>query len=514
MNSKNLRNLISHGVYMYLTKQTVRKYSLISTLFALSTLIILPVFNAQAQPNELRVQQVVDFWTKERRVTALARDFVIDERGLGYLRKSNGQLNPYGHDTPATMAYGDIIPLAKSGGNGGKDTTPPDIFLLTPMEGEIVSVENHTFTAAVIDDLSGIKSVEFVITDPSGNSQSVAPVFMGKSTWQYVHPGLSDGNWSWYVNATDGAPKGGNNATSAITNFTVDLSGGVSPYIVSNDQWNNGGLVQTAAGRLYFQMPSSQDRAQPWLGYFCSGTVVTDNASGRSVILTASHCIYDDDNKAFARNVVFIPDQSATTGQGSDSDCTNDPFGCWVPAYGVVDDRWATDIFPNNKAWDYGYYVVSDSGAHQGTTVSSDALDEVAGSIPMNFLLPYSDDGDPSASSVDFTYALGYSFKDDPNFMYCAEDMTTEGSVNWWLSSCALTGGSSGGPWIQAMDTALGSGDIVSVISWSYSGMPGVAGPKLNESSAECLYNEARAIDFSAVQGGDGDAGVIVDYCP
>jgi hypothetical protein len=133
--------------------------------------------------------------------------------------------------------------------------------------------------------------------------------------------------------------------------------------------------------------------------------------------------------------------------------------------------------------------------------------------MPISFLMPYTNDGDPSATSVDFTHALGYSYSEDPNFMYCAEDMTTQGAANWWLSSCGLSGGSSGGPWVQPMDEASGSGPIMSVNSWGYTDSPGMAGPRLVGTSAECLFIEARGFDFSAVPGTNGDAGVAVDYC-
>ena len=38
--------------------------------------------------------------------------------------------------------------------------------------------------------------------------------------------------------------------------------------------------------------------------------------------------------------------------------------------------------------------------------------------------------------SDDFTHALGYTFDFDPDFMYCSDDMTTEGTDNWWLPVC------------------------------------------------------------------------------
>jgi len=219
--------------------------------------------------------------------------------------------------------------------------------------------------------------------------------------------------------------------------------------------------------------------------------------------------VYDDVNKAFARNVMFIPDQDGTTGSGTDRNCSNDPIGCWVPSLGVVDVNWTTRKFPDNIAWDYAFYVVKDSAAHEGTNSPSDALDVAAGFLPISFSLPSVND----AGSSDFTHALGYSYSEDPNFMYCAEDMTTEGAVNWWLPSCGLSGGSSGGPWVQPMNTTTGSGDIISVNSWGYTNQPGMAGPKLVDTSALCIFNRSTSEPFPDSVPADGDAGVKAT-CP
>ncbi len=281
--------------------------------------------------------------------------------------------------------------------------------------------------------------------------------------------------------------------------------GGKSVDTVKNAAWTAGGAVQTASGRLLYQMG---DGPRP----YGAGTAATDATSGRSIIITAAHCVYDDEFKVFARNVLFIPDQDGTTGSGTDFDCTNDPLGCWAPEIGVVDDNWTTRAFPDNIPWDYGYYVVSDSGSHSGAGTSG-ALDVVAGTLPIDFLPPYVDDNDDGAASLDFTHGLGYSYADDPNFMYCAEDMTTEGADSWWLASCLLSSGSSGGPWVQPMDESTGAGPIVSVNSWSYSrGKPGgMGGPFLNSSTAQCLFDEAKVASLD-----NPDGGVVVDpaTCP
>jgi hypothetical protein len=92
--------------------------------------------------------------------------------------------------------------------------------------------------------------------------------------------------------------------------------------------------------------------------------------------------------------------------------------------------------------------------------------------------------------------------------------MTTEGSVNWWLPSCDLSGGSSGGPWAQPMDESEGNGPVISVNSWGYTNQPGMAGPKLSGSSASCVFGVATSTPLTGVvPTTDGDEGVETN-CP
>jgi len=226
-------------------------------------------------------------------------------------------------------------------------------------------------------------------------------------------------------------------------------------------------------------------------------------------VLTAAHCVYDDVAKVFARNVLFIPDQVAS-GTRTDTDCTNDDLGCWAPSFGVVDTDWTTRTFPNNVAWDYAYYIVPTTGAHRGTDAGTESLEQAVGTLGIDFTPP---DVNVANSSVDRTTALGYSYSQDPNFMYCAEDMTTEGKDNWWLPNCGLSGGASGGPWIQPFDTVNGSGPIISVNSWGYTNQPGMAGPKLSGTSASCIYTAAKNATIGLAYT-DGNAGVAVTSCP
>ena len=57
--------------------------------------------------------------------------------------------------------------------------------------------------------------------------------------------------------------------------------------LVDDAPWTNGGDVLMAAGRIMFRMGGSL--------YVCSGTAVKDeNTPGRSIILTAAHCVHDE----------------------------------------------------------------------------------------------------------------------------------------------------------------------------------------------------------------------------
>lgn len=459
--------------------------------------------------------RVVEHWTKERMENAVPRDLVIDSRGLGYMRMPNGFLEPYGHGIAAEANAGDRNPLAKPS-NG--DTTPPVISNMDP-DGVTIG-SSYTFSAKVTDD-SGVKSVSFTIRYPDNSTTQTFSASEGAADiWSVSLQGFSNGDWSWKVVAKDRASKGGNTSSTGWVAFIVDTGGGdgggggdTSTDTITNLEWTTGGVVQTAAGRLYFQMPNNSKWKGRWSGYVCSATVVYDgdntNGDDRSVILTAAHCVYDDVNKAFARNVLFIPNQADTTASGTDLDCSNDPLGCWVPSFGVVDDDWTTRTFPDNIPWDYAHYVVSNSGAHTGGT-GSDILDVTAGDMAIDFLAPDVDDGTVGKESADFTHALGYSYSEDPKFMYCAEDMTTVGADNWWLPSCELSGGSSGGPWVQKMgEFGVGDGPVISVNSWGYTNSPGMAGPKLSGTSAKCVFETASGTSFSVVSTADGEEGIV-----
>jgi hypothetical protein len=458
---------------------------------------------AEAQPNA-KNQRVFDHWTLARMKQAIPRQLVIASNGEAYLRRPDGSLQPHGHNKLVEVSKVSKQPQAKPGSGG--DSTGPAIEPIDPLEGAVVGASQR-FAATIIDN-SGVRSASIVITYPNGNTQSFSMSNSG-DVWENTLSGFTDGAWGWHVEAKDATQGKGNTSESDIIYFMVDTAGGGGggggggDDIVINSGWSDGGAIQISVGRIYFEMPTNA-RLKRWVGYVCSGTVATESESGRSVIITAAHCVYDDANKAFARNVLFIPNQDQTSGSGTDTNCSNDPLGCWTPSFGVVDTNWTTSTFPDNIPWDYAYYVVDDSGAHIGSGSGGSLQSAVGGGLSINF-------STRSASDPDYTHGIGYSYSDDPNLMYCAENMTTEGAYNWWLPSCGLSGGSSGGPWVQPMSG--GQGPIISVNSWGYTTAPGMAGPFLDVTSASCLFEAANATAFITVSSADGQQGIDLD-CP
>src|SRR5436190_2130906 len=75
---------------------------------------------------------------------------------------------------------------------------------------------------------------------------------------------------------------------------TPQAKPGGSGNNVLGASWTGGGAVLKLSGKVLFTMNSGD--------YICSGTLISDTASDRSIVLTAGHCSYDAADGGFARN--------------------------------------------------------------------------------------------------------------------------------------------------------------------------------------------------------------------
>jgi len=109
---------------------------------------------------DARSQAVINHWTPSRINSAIPRDLVIDERGLGYMRLPGNSLVPYGHDVVAR------------GATTMGESVAPSIGSRTPANNATIGA-SATFSA-VITDASGIKSVNFYVQKGTGRAQQFA----------------------------------------------------------------------------------------------------------------------------------------------------------------------------------------------------------------------------------------------------------------------------------------------------------------------------------------------------
>ena len=124
---------------------------------------------------------------------------------------------------------------------------------------------------------------------------------------------------------------------------------------------------------------------------------------------------YQDVNKQFASNAIFIPDQGRSLAP-TDFDCSNDKFGCWYLSFAVIEKGWAETAFPENAKYDYAFYVVHDYTA----THIKGYTDGLTGYLDQD-VIPANLDfaADPQGQ---YLTSFGYSEEYDPSFRYRAGD--------------------------------------------------------------------------------------------
>lgn len=257
--------------------------------------------------------------------------------------------------------------------------------------------------------------------------------------------------------------------------------GGGDSTTVLGASWTGGGLVTKTTGKVLFAMGSSY--------YVCSASVVEDPQDDRSLVLTAGHCVFDETNDEFATNWMFIPDYDSNPAQltASASFCDETTYGCWVADALVASKAFADEIGFTDEATrhDYAFAVVS-GGGNENTQ-----LDDTVGSQAIH--LP------PGAVSVD-TYLFGYPAAGKyrgTDLVYSMGPLGYDplnGNETYRVAS-SMTGGSSGGPWFQGFNPAVGRGTIMSVTSYGYQGVKALYGPKfLDETTA--MYGFAQTVDL------------------
>ena len=259
--------------------------------------------------------------------------------------------------------------------------------------------------------------------------------------------------------------------------------GGGSGGLITGRSFTGNGQVRDRVGKVYFHMGGGD--------WQCSGSVVTDQGrAGFSMVLTAGHCAIDETNGTFATNWLFIPSWDRQPGTFT-SACTASLYGCWTTAGGgglYVDNDFATAGSFNDQAvtHDWAFAVVGPGGKSP-----AQQLDGIS-AIGAGYSLGINSVGvNDRLAAFGFPAAGKYHGND---LTYCAgpvgQDAGT-GNATWALA-CDMTGGSSGGGWLEGVNESNGNGGVLSSLnSYGYSGVRNMYGPKFNLET-QATYNAAR----------------------
>ena len=250
--------------------------------------------------------------------------------------------------------------------------------------------------------------------------------------------------------------------------------------IVSGSSWTKGGAIDGASGKVLFAMGTSY--------YVCSATVLDDpDHNGRSLILTAAHCVFDESTGNFATNWMFIPDYDAAPAPltTNGSFCSSTLYGCWTPVAMVVHDGYASAGGFNDQAVLYDFAVVAvGPGGHDITELETEVIEQTYSFTTIA--------SDGSVTGYAFGYPAQGKWKGN-DLIYCKGPITTDplnADLTYRLAGCKLSGGSSGGPWLIGFSETTGSGTVISLNSYGYSGVTAMHGPMLN-ADTESVYSAA-----------------------
>ncbi|MFD0853725.1 trypsin-like serine peptidase, partial [Actinomadura adrarensis] len=196
--------------------------------------------------------------------------------------------------------------------------------------------------------------------------------------------------------------------------------------------WTGGGKVAGTAGRVFFTYAGRNAS--------CSGNAVTSD--NKSTVITAGHCVKLDG--AWHTNWVFVPGY----------DDGDRPHGTWTARQTLTTPQWNAE---EDLAYDVGAAVVNN--------VDGRRLVDVVGGQGIAF----------NQARSQRMYSFGYPAEapyDGSALTYC-KGLTVSDPLSGGIGmGCAMTGGSSGGPWFLSFDPASGTGIQNSVNSFKYNFLP------------------------------------------
>ena len=218
-------------------------------------------------------------------------------------------------------------------------------------------------------------------------------------------------------------------STVAAANQMAALASG-SPMTVSNPLTGTAFDGVPQIGAIF----STEDGSISGEGHYCTGSVV--NSPEGDIIVTAAHCVYD--SSGVYTDIAFVPGYH--DGQ--------DPYGVWIPSAVVVSPQWTSNSDPN---YDVAFVVVHEQS-------SATKIQDVVGG----------DDLGLNPSYAGLTQVIGYPESTEQPVTctnYTAQLSDPSLTTPQLQFACAnYPGGTSGGPFLQGVDSNTDLGTVVGVI--------------------------------------------------
>ncbi|MEU4033651.1 trypsin-like serine peptidase [Streptomyces collinus] len=216
----------------------------------------------------------------------------------------------------------------------------------------------------------------------------------------------------------------------------------------------------------------------------CSATVVQDPAHpGKSnLIWTAGHCVHAGKKGGWYRNIAFVPSyNNAGMSNAELRNASRDevaPYGVWWADAAKTSQQWIDqggETGGNGASYDFSVIHVTPEQGNAGKSLE----ETVGGALPVNFNAPavpqvrtITASGYPAAAPYDGQ--LLYQCQDKPGRLSIQKSDPT-----MYRIGCTMTGGSSGGGWVETGSDgkpALVSNTSIGPVSSGW-----LAGPRLGE---------------------------------
>ncbi|MFD8913390.1 trypsin-like serine peptidase [Streptomyces sp. NPDC059575] len=230
------------------------------------------------------------------------------------------------------------------------------------------------------------------------------------------------------------------------------------------------------SGKVFFDAPKGT--------MVCSATVVQDPAHpGKSnLIWTAGHCVHAGKEGGWYRNIAFVPSYNnqslSPTEMKTASRAEVAPYGVWWADSAKTSQQWIDgggETGGNGASYDFAVIHVTPEQGSGGKSLE----ETVGGALPVDFDAPAATDvrsltasGYPAAAP--FNGQRLYQCSDKPGRLSIAAADPT-----MYRIGCTMTGGSSGGGWVEAGSS--GEPTLVSNTSIGPASSGWLAGPRLGE---------------------------------